>query len=315
MPEMRQHENIDHGAKMKTLFFTGGVGAKYELMAKNLKFRFELLNPGVPMFVIPVSMFQTLRLLNASYWIKAWLWDFAGDVDRIGWIDPDVIPINPMKEIPAAPFSAVLDCERTAYAERRMHSDFAGIKSYFNNGFFIAARESIESFERLKKERHNPIHGNCIEQTWQNKVVDETVGVNLLPQRWNDIFGVRPDTIFRHFAGGERPKQDYWATAHSIGLQTAHYYLRNQRGCPSYTEKIDYTVVKARRSTCDRCPENDHEKKVCKKTGAVEKLSEMTQRHGAMCPFGYWGPGASWKGRSSSRKVNSSIDDENFSIL
>lgn len=161
---------------MKTKYFTIADGPFFGYMADQMRDRLMYLN-GIDLVIIKDDVAKIHGCLNEQYWLKAFLWDFAGYSDRIMYFDSDILPIEPLPNCvmnSQAVFAARLDVEATGISQRLQHPLFRGIKKYFNNGFFVAHRESIETiFEPMKEAKSHPIRASCIEQTWMNKIVDE----------------------------------------------------------------------------------------------------------------------------------------------
>lgn len=189
---------------MRTEFFTVGIGPHHAQMTLEMIPRFFKMNGA---WVTPISRYicQKYGVLHQAYWIKAFLWDLAHpSTERVCWVDGDMLPVAPLEPLSEAPFAARRDIPWTSGNERLEHFPlFSNIREYFNNGFFTATRDAMPAFELLKKEVDNPIHGTCIEQTWMNKHIDETVGLTEYPRRvayMVDAEDEPQDTRNRHYA-------------------------------------------------------------------------------------------------------------------
>ena len=117
---------------------------------------------------------------------KAWLWDMVpSDVERVLFMDFDVIPISPLGDIPDCEFGAAL-----ATSSLPIASDiFPFIRSsgiYFNTGVFLARRSTRPAFEQLKAFTCcKDIVMNQQEQGTFNLLIQAMCDVTVLPQSWN----------------------------------------------------------------------------------------------------------------------------------
>lgn len=195
---------------MKTEYFTIADGPEFGFMGAELARRVKVLN-GVDVRVITDDICLKHGIgAKRQYWMKAFLWDEADPAtERIVYLDGDVLPVAALPDYvtnQCAPFSARLDVLSIGADQKRQHPLFNHIKDYFNNGFFVATRAAQPAFELLKREVNNPIHATCIEQTWHNKYIDETVGLNILPNEVAHIVDYEPEPatgmILRHYCAG-----------------------------------------------------------------------------------------------------------------
>ncbi len=200
---------------MKTKYFTIADGPYFGYMAQELSHRLKRVH-GIDLTVITDDMARIHNCMNRQYWLKAYLWDFAGNADRIMYFDSDILLVEPLdgpRVLQSGDFfSARLDVEATAISQRAQHPYFSRIRNYFNNGFFIAYHDSQFIFNALKKQQDNPIHGSCIEQTWMNKIVDESdYSLNILPTStcWMPKGEPRPvgSVSMIHYAGYNAPEK------------------------------------------------------------------------------------------------------------
>ena len=92
---------------MKTLAVTAGLGP-FAGFARRLASRFERLN-GIHLRVIgPRDVRRFGARLASPMLVKLLAWEVVPrDVERIVWVDADCVPIEPLGEIPRAPFAAV----------------------------------------------------------------------------------------------------------------------------------------------------------------------------------------------------------------
>lgn len=191
---------------MKTEFFTIADGPDFGFMGEELRCRMHYYN-GINLQIVddPTCLRYGIGP-GTQYWMKAFLWELARpDTERIVYIDADILPVQSFPDYvhaASAPFSARLDKDGIGDNERGTHAIFNGIRDYFNNGFFIATRESMPVFTLAQKEVLNPVHGHCIEQTWMNKFVDETCGLAQVPKGIAYIVDFEPEpenVIMRHY--------------------------------------------------------------------------------------------------------------------
>lgn len=203
---------------MKTKFFTIADGPYFGYMAKELSQRLKKLN-DIDLVILRDDLAKAVGCDRRQYWLKAFLWDYADGYDRIGYFDADILPIAPLPQAILddyqSPFMARLDIDQTGYNQRHLHYPvlFSKIVHYFNNGVFFANRSAEPVFDRLKKEMNNTIHASCVEQTWMNKIVDDTCGVTLLPKRISHLVTGEPemeDRCMIHYAGLPAPQKLNW---------------------------------------------------------------------------------------------------------
>lgn len=86
------------------------------------------------------------------------------------------------------------------------------------------------------------------------------------------------------------------ASLRSVLIETAKA-VRQPIAESKRNEEFDFPGQKQRLSACRFCPEHNRETGVCEKSDETEHLKTIVKRINASCPLGYWGPGASWKGR------------------
>lgn len=196
---------------MKTEYFTIADGPEFGLMGAELSRRVKALN-GVDVRIVTDDICLKYGIgAKRQYWMKAFLWEEAQpDTERIIYLDGDILPVAPFPDYvlkQVMPFSARLDVPAIGAGQKRQHPLFNGIRHYFNNGFFVATRASQWAFDKLKAEVNNPVHATCIEQTWHNKHIDETVGLNILPREIAYIVDYEPEpegVILRHYCAGNK---------------------------------------------------------------------------------------------------------------
>lgn len=196
---------------MRTEYFTIADGPEFGFMGRELQQRIQYFN-GIDLTIVDDPTCLKFGIgPKTQYWMKAFLWCLCrSNTERIVYIDADILPIAPFPQYvldATAPFSARPDNDGIGDNERSTHPTFKNIKTYFNNGFFIATVDSLLMFERMKQEVHNPVHGNCIEQTWMNKYVDETCGLSPLPKAIAHIVDYEPEpehVIMRHYCAGNK---------------------------------------------------------------------------------------------------------------
>jgi len=118
---------------------------------------------------------------------KAWLWDMVpARVDRIMYIDFDVIPVRPLGEIPDCTFGACIGT--TSMRIMSAHLPYIRrAQKYFNTGVFLAHRDTKPYFDQLKafastRETSMMRH---MEQCTLNLLLQPAVKILTLPDEWN----------------------------------------------------------------------------------------------------------------------------------
>jgi len=130
--------------------------------------------PGVPEDVHPT-------------FYKAWLWDIVPDrVDRIMFMDWDVLPVRPLGEIPDCSFGAC-----------RGYSDIGPVSKYlpfiretglfFNAGLFLAGEVTRPLFDQVKpfacKWEYSLLR--YADQGMFNVLLQDGLDITVLPDDWN----------------------------------------------------------------------------------------------------------------------------------
>jgi hypothetical protein len=153
--------------------------------------RFEMLNGRKMQIVRRTDMPEAIQNVYPSY-MKAWLWDVVPKtVERILFIDWDVIPLRSMPMLPDVPFAAAPDDQM--FIDRRVgdYPILTATNCYFNAGFFIARRDTLPIFEQVKLFAFNKINEDQtrgdFEQTVLNLLMQTSVGVTWMPYAYNVI--------------------------------------------------------------------------------------------------------------------------------
>jgi len=192
---------------MKTVVVSFGDGRHAEYAKVALR-RFEQLNE-VESWMLNIEALP--RGLSHPTWAKAWIWESVpSDVERVIWIDTDVIPIRPIMDlIPdfAIPWCAVEDIEISRQEAEWDKERVEGVRTYFNAGVFVAHRSTEPMFRRLQEIALLGKRYQFSDQTPMNLLVDEMFGEEefvKLPRECNWLlpFGDIPaDVRMVHLAG------------------------------------------------------------------------------------------------------------------
>ena len=118
---------------------------------------------------------------------KAWLWDMVPDsVNRIMFMDFDIIPVRSLGDIPDCEFGACMG-----------HSGLPGLskcspfirqtETYFNSGMFLAHRSTRPVFDRVKLFSTSLEHSfmRHIDQAVFNVLMQHELNVTILPEDWS----------------------------------------------------------------------------------------------------------------------------------
>jgi hypothetical protein len=171
--------------------------------------RFAALNKKKVLVVGRADLPKEALLGHPTY-AKAWLWDVVPeDVQRILFLDFDVVPLRPLPEIPDASFVAVPDAQWYVDRMRSMYPFIAKTRHVFNAGFFVARRDTRSVFEQLKSFTvtlgcENP-YKESYEQTPLNHLVQSSFEVHWLPRTFHCLahtnYAEVSDAYMLHFAG------------------------------------------------------------------------------------------------------------------
>lgn len=201
---------------MKIKYFTIGDGPYFKFMAEDLAKRLKHFN-GIDLCILTDELARIKDCGNCQYWLKAYLWDFAGDAERVVYIDSDVLLIRPIVLPNESVFMARKDVATTVRSQKYDYYPelFGNIDTYFNNGFFVADRVIENVFDQLKEDRYDPKRASCWEQTWMNMRVDEWLkNTGYEMTILDDMFihmpkgepCIRPeDVTMIHYAGFNKP--------------------------------------------------------------------------------------------------------------
>lgn len=227
--------------KIKTEYFTYGVGRQFEQMAQRLKREFEATNKVV-MNVLPPEVIVDKQFPKGSHpcWITCWLWDYVEkDTERIVWLDADIDVMNPLDYLSDFPFAAVLDSGESIRRRQLLSNIFKDIKMYFNNGYFSTTREIENIWKMLRSEIRNPLQDTAPEQTWTNyyllKYVNPT-SIYILDEKYNYMCYANknlnkpiPDNVVHvHHAGLVKPLLkggEYMPISTFNAIETDNYRL------------------------------------------------------------------------------------------
>lgn len=192
---------------MKTMVVSFGDGP-YQGIAETVVHRFQRLN-DVEGLVLDIM--QLPNNLVHPTWAKAWIWDLVpDDVERVIWIDADVVPVKPMMDLVPefdVPFCGVLDHPRATRQCAEWHNEAVlQLAHYFNAGVFVAHRKTEAMFKEWQAEMLEPAvpYGD---QTPLNLLLGKHYpanGLYVLPPicNWLGCFGLLPDDVrMAHLAG------------------------------------------------------------------------------------------------------------------
>jgi lipopolysaccharide biosynthesis glycosyltransferase len=180
--------------------------------------RFAALNKKKVLVVGRADLPKEALLGHPTY-AKAWLWDVVPeDVQRILFLDFDVVPLRPLPEIPDASFVAVPDAQWYVDRMRSMYPFIAKTRHVFNAGFFVAHRDTRRCFDQLKSflvtlGYENP-YGTAYEQTLLNFLIQSSFDVHWLPHTFHCLahsnYTEVPDAYLWHLTGV--PGEARWVT-------------------------------------------------------------------------------------------------------
>lgn len=185
------------------------LGDVYHELAEVTSGEFERLNGVCPQIITEKDV-EGIDY-GVPHFLKAWLWDLVpSSVNRILFMDADVLAIKPIDSIVDAPFAGVQDIGK----KWRVNGIRLLVRSdiYVNTGVFIATRETQEVFNRLKLFAASKVEAwsNIYEQTLLNILLQEKIGITLLPEKWNwqMYYNQKPgmeNSLFLHFFGAGQP--------------------------------------------------------------------------------------------------------------
>jgi len=146
--------------------------------------RFKQLNGARPRIMTSPPKGAPAGIHPAYY--KAWLWDVVpDDVDRIMFIDYDMVPVKALGDLPDCAFAAV-QAHASLQPAMDVYPFFRKSKIYFNTGLFLAHRSTRPIFEQLKAfASAHPTLLNQRDQPIFNMIVQQHVDVTLLPDELN----------------------------------------------------------------------------------------------------------------------------------
>jgi len=170
--------------------------------------RFEMLNGQRVHIVHKEDLPEDARAVHPEY-LLAWLWDVVPkDTQRILHVDTDIVPLRPLPDIPDAPFVAASDCR--GYVDRcaTRYPVIATSDNFFNEGFFVARRDTQYIFEQLKafsiyRSVPDTTSGGFLQMPI-NFLVQSSVDITWLPHACNTIAidahpDMSPGIIALHF--------------------------------------------------------------------------------------------------------------------
>lgn len=158
-------------------------------LAHWLAARFEMLN-GKRVRIVEASELPPQAQAVHMQCALAWIWDIAPrDVQRVMVVSTDIVPLRALPELADVAFIAA---EGGNHHTKRMMETYPLIhdtQRFFNSRFFIARRDTVEVFERLKafassKTANDPRNGDYL-QTVFNLLVQSTTKVTWLSHDCN----------------------------------------------------------------------------------------------------------------------------------
>lgn len=171
--DLQTHQVRRSGGIEKEVVFTAETRSGRLPLVRQLADEYERLN-GIRPIVLTQADFDFSRL-RSPHWIKAFLWDLAGDeADRITWIDSDAVCIRPLPPWPNAAFAA-MDELTTVFSTEALWPSLGTLNRYFNSGVFSCTRASRPAFDRLKSMMEEA-PGHFQEQGAFNLAVTATLG-------------------------------------------------------------------------------------------------------------------------------------------
>ena len=176
--------------------------------------RFGKLN-GARTYVITTPPRGAPTDVHPSFY-KAWLWDMVPEnVDRIMFMDFDIIPIRPLGELPDCEFGACMGYSGLpAISKCLPFIQKTGM--YFNAGMFLAHRSTRPVFDRVKLFATSLEHSfmRHIDQAVFNVLMQHEVNVTILPEDWSYQLSV---------VGGEYVKEP--KLLHFSAMTTGRWHL------------------------------------------------------------------------------------------
>jgi len=167
--------------------------------------RFEKLN-GVPLHILTRDDVSGMEFKHATY-LKAWLWELIPpDVERLFYVDWDIVPVKALEDVDLGVFAAVKTA--TSGPNFDMYPYLNRTGSFFNGGLFAAHRSTEPLFKQLQpvfEGRKDFGADGQLDQTMLNLMIQPAVEVTWLPTTWNYLLLLR-DTVLRdpkmlHFTG------------------------------------------------------------------------------------------------------------------
>jgi lipopolysaccharide biosynthesis glycosyltransferase len=146
-------------------------------------FKLNVLREGSIHHAVP----GLLDRVAAPQFLKAYLWDLVpAGVDRLLYLDRDMVAVRPFGELPDVEFGAVLDHYKGLADAQKVWPIFERTGIYFNSGLMLMRRSISPSFDLVKTMQsvERDAH-HCFDQTLFNLVIQHTGNVTILPKSWN----------------------------------------------------------------------------------------------------------------------------------
>ena len=161
--------------------------------------------------------------IRSPHWIKTFLWELAPSrIERIIWLDVDVVLMRAMDLLPDAPFAAVHEEFQHFTHCKSVSAEVRKLTKFFNTGFFAATRAAMPAFVAAQKSMWDEpgLAGAHSERACLNLKVQELLGgwKELPPiYNWMPSNGY-PDAlcIMVHYAGGSSEKHHVSATIEQL---------------------------------------------------------------------------------------------------
>jgi len=126
------------------------------------------------------------RDVHAGFY-KAWLWDVVPErVDRIMFMDFDIIPVRSLGDIPDCEFGACMGHSGLPYISRNLPF-IRDTGMYFNSGMFLASKSTRPIFDRVKRFATSREYSfmRHMDQAVFNVLMQHELNVTILPEDWS----------------------------------------------------------------------------------------------------------------------------------
>lgn len=181
--------------------------------------RFERLNNMEVRVIVDQDL--SGKFLSSSYYAKYHAWkQVPSDIERIIYLDTDMLPLRPLPELPDVDFAAAPERKEIYDECSAAWPIIQRTGTYFNAGMLIATRKAEHIFQRMILRQTHSIGGEAPwfgEQSFMNIEVFSAVEAGeitfqQLPRSWNQLILIDtyepppPEAHMLHFAGGHNAK-------------------------------------------------------------------------------------------------------------